>query len=106
MSRRLPHVLAPSTGGSDMSTITETARPRMTVADYNAALRRIEARVSAALKAGEPKRKVSDLRQELEFQLTIDYRLGEDFPKDRRDALVTAHRALQKSLKAAIGRHV
>ncbi|SIN69173.1 hypothetical protein SAMN05444166_0154 [Singulisphaera sp. GP187] len=78
----------------------------MTVAEYNEALRRIEARVSAALKAGEPKKKVNDIRLELEFELLINFRLGETFPKDRREALLLVHRALRKDLKAAVGRHV
>ena len=38
--------------------------------------------------------------QEAEFDLTVEYRLGSDFPPDRREALRTVHRRTQEQSAA------
>jgi hypothetical protein len=78
----------------------------MTTDRYNLALKRIRDRVAAMRASGMPRGAANEVRGDLEFRLTIDHRLGEDFPRDRRESLASLHRDFRRDIKAAIGRHV
>lgn len=83
----------PNTSGS--------ARPRMTPAEYAAALRELYLRLDAELKKGASKKEISDRKKVQEFSILIDYRLGGDFPDERRGPLLDAFMALQDGLTKA-----
>lgn len=79
-----------------------SSRPRMTAAEYAEALRLLHSSAFAERKPGETAKDANERRADQEFLLSIDYRLGQDFPSERRQLLLDAHRAMRRALARAI----
>lgn len=68
----------------------------MTDEEYNERLAQLFERIRASGASNESEAELVARYQSAEFDLVIDYRLGEAFPRDRRPALVRVFRELRR----------
>src|SRR5262245_15043009 len=75
---------------------------RMSESEFLQALDGVYARAQAGRQDGEPEQAVADRCQELELDLTIDFRLGRDYPEPKRTAIHDAHRVMWRGRDEAL----
>ena len=52
---------------------------------------------------GDTDQALDDRRQDLEFLISIDYRLGKDFPPERLRLMLVAHRTMREEMRRSSG---
>lgn len=72
---------------------------RMSEREYMDRVSRLMEKVRAESAATENKASLFEKYRDAEFDLTVEYRLGPDFPVERREALRAADRRVQRQLE-------